>query len=121
MWQPGQQIDTTGSAEGTRVGEAMMSLKRWWANYRKQRRKRHAASFWNQRADYIDERIRESGHLFKWEQLVWQEMEMWAALGKPVPQDEFNFICDRRGFDGYQRHFLREYLNAAKLSMGPLI
>lgn len=53
--------------------------------------------------------------VFKWNQLVWQEILMWNSLGDPVTQSDFLFICDRRGFSLVQRRYLEEMLEFMKL------
>jgi hypothetical protein len=68
---------------------------------------------WNRDVPFISNCIRTSttdDAQFKWVQLVWQEIWMWIALGKQVPQKEFDLICDRRGFDDPMQKYLREML-----------
>jgi len=74
------------------------------------RREKRAVEFWNSRAKDICVAIEMSENRdnleFKWQQLVWQELLMWARLGKSVTEEEFLEICIRRGFDATQRNFL---------------
>jgi len=96
-------------------------FKRWRAN----RRIPHICTKWNreiegkfeedlaeQQADElgVDEMI-----VFKWNQLVWQEILMWNSLDEPVSKDDYLFICDRRGFSTKQRRYLEEMLEFMKL------
>lgn len=53
--------------------------------------------------------------VFKWNQLMWQEILMWNSLGEMVTQSDFLFICDRRGFSLAQRRYLEEMLEFMKL------
>lgn len=81
-------------------------------------KERVAQMYLEAHAEYLRERSFE-GHTeehFKWVQLVPQEVEMWASLGNPVTQDEFHWLCERRGFNVEQQDFLRAYLELAGLS-----
>lgn len=53
--------------------------------------------------------------VFKWNQLVWQEILMWNSLDEQVTQSDFLFICDRRGFSLAQRRYLEEMLEFMNL------
>lgn len=53
--------------------------------------------------------------VFKWNQLVWQEILMWNSLDEPVDQFDFLFICDRGGFSLVQRRYLEEMLEFINL------
>ena len=62
---------------------------------------------------------------FKWTQIVWQEILMWCGMaveaGKiteenevtvgPITKCDFDFICERRGFDRFQIAYLLEILD----------
>lgn len=47
---------------------------------------------------------------FMWSQIVWQEIDMWNRLDKIVTTDEFESICNRRGFSQPQRDYLEEIM-----------
>lgn len=51
----------------------------------------------------------------KWEHLIFQEIKMRILLGIQVARKDFDFICDRRGFNGDQRSYLRRLLKVAGL------
>ena len=42
--------------------------------------------------------------------LIDQELSMWQKLGKAVDLNEFEFMCDRRGFNEEERKILAEEL-----------
>jgi hypothetical protein len=42
--------------------------------------------------------------------LIDQELQMWQGLGNKVDSSEFNWLCDRRGFDEEERQILAEEL-----------
>lgn len=44
---------------------------------------------------------------FKWGQLVWQEIWMYAKLREQVDPKEFYELCKRRGFDQFMSEYLR--------------
>jgi hypothetical protein len=48
---------------------------------------------------------------FHWNQLVTQELIMWADITKPVGKDEFKDMCRRRGFNRAQKQFLEDGLD----------
>ena len=73
-----------------------------------------AVKWWNERIDtiiqpdiYKQENKIEA--IFKWNQLVWQEINMFIQLGKIEP-GELNWLCKRRGFNKVQKKFLRDAL-----------
>lgn len=53
--------------------------------------------------------------IFKWNQLVRQEIEMWIRLNRPVGLDEVTWMSDRRGFSPKQRMVLVEGLKLVGL------
>jgi hypothetical protein len=56
--------------------------------------------------------------VFKWNQLVTQELNMWCQ--EPVvSQQEFDFICERRGFNPEQVAYMRESLAHAGIEIRP--
>ncbi len=69
---------------------------------------RKAADFWNSRIEWLNPRI--DADEFKWSQLVWQEIAMWAAMAEPVTKEDYDFIVHRRGFNEEQKQFLSEAL-----------
>lgn len=79
--------------------------------------------FWNANLDEINKNISENMDFdkwlnetgFKWQQLVWQEIDMWARINRPVYKKEFEIICERRGFNNKQKDFLVEALRLAGL------
>lgn len=64
--------------------------------------------WWNDQVAWIEEQAatKERGH-FRWSQLVWQELRMWTVmLCEQVTDKDFEFICDRRGFDKTEQAFI---------------
>ena len=57
----------------------------------------------------------DSERVFKWNQLVWQEVLMWNSLDEMVTEEDFLFICDLRGLSDCQRKYLEEMLEFMKL------
>ena len=55
---------------------------------------------------------------FKWYQLVLQELRFWASMGKDVDQDEFDLLCERRGFYKEQAEYLVKIV--AEIGLGQL-
>jgi hypothetical protein len=53
---------------------------------------------------------------FKWDQLVWQEIVMWAKIGEIVTPEDFEFICNRRDFNLTQRQYLKDLLTLIDLN-----
>ena len=47
---------------------------------------------------------------WKWSQLVWQEAWMYISLAKQVEPEEFDWLCNRRGFDAMMRKYLEGML-----------
>ena len=54
-------------------------------------------------------------YLFKWSALVRQEIDMWVRINKPVYIEEFDFICERRGFTKAMRNYLTSALEYVQL------
>lgn len=53
---------------------------------------------------------------FKWRQLVSQEIMMWVQIGsRGKVLEEFDLICDRRGFDEQKRQVLLDLLRYCRL------
>lgn len=53
---------------------------------------------------------------FKWREILAQEIMMWVRIGsRKTVLEEFEFICDRRGFDDRQRRVLRDLCRYCKL------
>ncbi len=68
--------------------------------------------FWNDHVNELNESLsslkdedRQDAY-FKWNQLVNQEIWMYASIAEPVDQKEFDDLCVRRGFSMIQRDFL---------------
>lgn len=76
-----------------------------------------AADYWNQNIPNIEYHITAGDDPFKWNQLVWQELNMWACLSRPVNESEFDDICLRRGFTQTQRQFLLDGLVLMNLKL----
>jgi len=71
-----------------------------------------AVDWWNERIEIIinpniNEQLDRDKAIFKWSQLVWQEIIMYIDLGKV---NDFDWLCDRRGFNEVQRRFLYDIL-----------
>ena len=47
---------------------------------------------------------------FKWNQLVWQEIDMWCRRGNKVSPSEVAWLSQRRGFSEQQKNYLVEML-----------
>lgn len=75
----------------------------WWLR----RRLSKAVDKWNRDLHIITKNIHSPEDLFKWDQLVWQEIDMYIRLNKV---EDFSYICDRRGFNNEQRAYLKEML-----------
>ena len=76
-------------------------------------RLRKACAAWNDDITLIRAVASESGTpnaVFKWGQLVWQEIWMYISLGKQVDPVEFHELCERRGFDWAMCEYLRKML-----------
>lgn len=48
--------------------------------------------------------------VFKWSELVWQEIQMYVFIGEQVTPDEFDWLVKRRGFDTLMIDYLKEML-----------
>ena len=99
-----------------RNGSPVKNLLYWY-------RHRKALKKWNTDVPFITKQIGDSDdRAWKWSQLVWQEIWMWCKLGEQVSQDDFDFIADRRGFDGAMREYLHDMMChvglGKKLSLG---
>lgn len=53
--------------------------------------------------------------IWKWTQLVKQELSMWIRIGDMVDRMEIEWICSRRGFDSEQKETLIEGLKLVDL------
>lgn len=72
---------------------------------------RKGREFWDQGIPYIQARIKIDGDdSFKWDQLVYQEIVMYAQLNKKVTRKDYDFMCERRKFIPEQRQFLLDAL-----------
>lgn len=82
--------------------------------------------YWESRIPYIKKAIEleenktydELGcdnSVFKWNQLVHQEIFMFNKLNKQVELDELNWLCERRGFNSTQRQFIIDALDQVGL------
>lgn len=75
--------------------------------------------WWNSQIDRINSHIDDNQHrnhtYFHWDQLIHQELRMWATLGKPVTPSDLDFMVNRRGFSDVQRDFLIEGLEVMGL------
>lgn len=76
---------------------------------------RALVEWWNARAAKIEACCSTREEAFSWGQLVWQELEMWERIGKPVGESEVDFMVRRRGFTVEQKVFLTEGLKALNL------
>lgn len=68
---------------------------------------------WNSDRDYITSRIQSGDYKitgFKWNQLVWQEIDMYIRLMEQVDPNEFSELCNRRGFSNDMRSYLKDML-----------
>lgn len=59
-----------------------------------------------------------SDDLWKWTQLVMQEMRFWVSVGNMVFNDEIDFMVERRGFDDRQKAALIDGLTRVGLYGG---
>lgn len=77
-------------------------------------------NFWNAHNVYIMDEIHNSPEChdasFKWNQIVWQEIWMFASLGDPVSKGEFNDLCAIRGLNEKQKKFLSDAID--EMGMG---
>lgn len=72
---------------------------------------RKGCDFWNSKLEFIQEQINKDDSHFKWNQLVWQEIWMFASIAKPVERNQFKLLCERRGFNDTQVKFLEDAIN----------
>lgn len=85
----------------------------------KQRQFENVVEWWNAHATEIETNIKESDREqehFYWSQLVWQEITMFIQIGQPVDQEEFSWLCDRRGFNRLQREYLAAMVKLVDLT-----
>lgn len=47
---------------------------------------------------------------FNWNQLVMQEINMWAIIAEPVSSEQVEGLCERRGFSMSQKQYLIDML-----------
>ncbi|MCK9441977.1 MAG: hypothetical protein M0Q13_11220 [Methanothrix sp.] len=75
-------------------------------------------NYWNEtigmRQQFLDKSEDESKN-FKWNHLIWQEIDMWIKTGKQVAYNDFKYIVERRGFDYNMAKYLLILLNSAGL------
>lgn len=57
--------------------------------------------------------------VFKWEQLVMQELRMWVSIGKEVTPSDVDFYVQRRGFTSQMLEFILVCLSAVGLYGNP--
>jgi hypothetical protein len=80
------------------------------------RYRRRAAHFLNTNGDWVRAKIKRNPKTaFHWNQIVTQELIMWADIAVPVSKDEFECMCKRRGFSRAQKQFLVDGLTAIGL------
>lgn len=70
---------------------------------------------WNSDIPYINECIEkestEDNHRgFYWNQLVWQEINMYIRMGEKIAVNEFCWLCDRRGFTLLEQNYLQSMM-----------
>ena len=60
----------------------------------------------------LDEKVypQDSHIVFKWSQLVWQEVWMYGSLGEKIDPAEFHVLCERRGFTPRMSGYLSSIL-----------
>lgn len=72
--------------------------------------------WWNQNiVSSLNTDEMDSDELFKWSQLVRQEIRMWIRLDKLVGLDEINWMSERRGFNDAQKNTLIEAMKLVEL------
>ena len=69
-----------------------------------------AQEFWDNGRSEVMMHIAAGEDEFKWKQLVYQELFMWARIGDKVTDEEFEFIITRRGFTYNMISFLERGL-----------
>lgn len=57
------------------------------------------------KTQYMAEKEKEE-YVFKWVNLVQQEIVMWIRINKPVSQEEIDTMCEIRGFDNAMKSYL---------------
>jgi len=57
-------------------------------------------------------------YIFKWAQLVQQEIVMWISINKSVGNEEFESMCRVRGFDKAMKNYLKSALESVYLKEG---
>ena len=81
---------------------------------RKRSRSRALVRWWNKRSVIVQQDIDSAkpkerlDHIFRWTQLIWQELQMFVALGEQVGFDDLEYLTKARGFSKMQRLFLIE-------------
>ncbi len=50
--------------------------------------------------------------------LLQQELYMWSLIGQSITKNDFDWLCDRRGFNHEQRMFLVDGLKTIGLYYG---
>ena len=83
----------------------------------KQHRFDKFAEWWNDNVVPLIMQIDTSDDMaiWKWTQLVKQELSMWIRIGNMVDRMEIEWICSRRGFDSEQKETLIEGLKLVDL------
>jgi len=69
-----------------------------------------AISYWKNHLDYIKNDLKENQRdeydMFRWTDLVWQEIRMFCSIGKQVIPADIKWLVGRRGFNNNQELFL---------------
>jgi len=76
------------------------------------RRIKKAVAKWNADLEWINRQAvnRENG-FFIWQQLVWQEINLWISIGDPRrPKEELAELVKRRGFSLDERLYLKDMM-----------
>lgn len=85
----------------------MINLKNPIKTFRRNRRYKKFVRKWDSDIDYILDQINDDKDLlFKWGQLVNQEIKMFIRLDTQVTQDEIEWLTDRRGFNDEMESYL---------------
>jgi len=80
------------------------------ARWRFKRRMVKAVKRWNESIAPMISELPVDEQL-KWDQLVWQEIDMWIRIGEhAVVKREFEHVCERRKFNDTQRSVLRSMM-----------
>lgn len=85
-------------------------MRNMYKEYIKRKRNKKAVIKWNNDLPEINKKIKNEDDYFKWNQLVWQEIWMFISLAEQVTEDDFLWICDRRGFTKDMANYLKEML-----------